>query len=389
MAEQSSKTHLTVEAVIYAAEKTTGISDTDLSSIREPLEVLIDSLNRTDQLTTNGKNFALQQLTDLATNNIRIDAEISARPEILDEEIVKPLFILGFPRTGTTLLHNLIAQPPTYRFPYMWETLCPSIYPDLRKTHSKERIDNAKALVDAFNDLSPELKAIHPLYPEGPDECLKLIENTITSPHLPIYFHTPDYMEWFNSLNETRLLDAYGFYKKQLQLLQWHGPKGTWVLKTPIHLYFVPELLKVFPDARIIQTHRNPMKAVASFCSLVAACRKLYSGSVKQDDVGRYVIDFLSQSAKRAMDAENKSNEGQFHHINYTNLINNPKDELAEICHQFDYEYTDEMRNAPSKWLTNNPQHKHGVHKYSLEQYGLSDEIVENQLQDYINRYIA
>jgi len=378
---------LSVDQVLDSAAKKTNIKDTDLSNISGPLEILIDSLNKTDQLTLVGRVLTKQLLTDLVSNNIRIDAEIKANPEILNEKINKPLFILGFPRTGTTLLHNLLAHPPRYRFPYMWEALCPSIYPDTRKAHSPERIKNAKMLVKTLDYMSPSLKSIHTLYPEGPDECLKLIENSLTTPHMPLYFHIPEYWDWFRSVDSNQLLDVYGYYKKQLQLLQWHGPKGSWVLKTPIHLYFVPELLKTFPDAQIIQLHRDPNKAVASFCSLVAACRRLYSDSVSLDDVGEYVIDFLSRSAQRAMDTENESNSNQFRHINYNDLIKSPEDEIAGICSQFDYEYTDEVHNGISKWLTKNPKNKHGVHKYSLEQYGLSDEIVSSRLQDYIGKY--
>jgi len=379
---------ITLDSVIQSAVKKTKINDTDLSYLLEPLKTLIDSLNKTDQLNLTGRIFTKQLLVDQISNRIRVDAEIKAQPEILDEKIEKPIFILGFPRTGTTLLHNLLSQSPGYRFPYMWETLCPSIYPDTRKGHSKDRIANAKKMVKFIDYVSPKLKSIHPLYPEGPDECLKLIESSFTAPHMPLYFHVPQYWDWFKALQRDELHTIYARYKQQLQLLQWHRTHGTWVSKTPIHLYFLPELLDAFPDARIVQLHRDPYKVTASFCSLVAACRSLYSDTINMDEIGQFVMEFMSLSTARAMEAENSNSTHTFCHVNYTNLVSHPEREVMDIFKQLDLTYTRDVEESITNWISNNPKGKHGTHQYSLEQYGLSKKIVDNALKDYWSKYL-
>jgi len=380
-----------IDSVIQSAIKKTKTNntDTDLSYLFKPLENLINSLNETNQLNLTGRVFTKQLLIDQISNRIRIDAELKARPEILDEKIEKPIFILGFPRTGTTLLHNLLSQSSGYRFPYMWETLCPSIYPDARKGYSKDRIANAVKVVKFIDYVNPQLKSIHPLYPEGPDECLKLIESSFTAPHIPLYFHTPQYWDWFKAQQKDKLRAVYARYKQQLQLLQWHRPQDTWVLKTPIHLYFLPELLDTFPDARIIQLHRDPYKVTASFCSLVAACRSLYSDIINMEEIGQFVMDFMTLSTKRAMEAENSNSTHSFCHVNYTSLISHPEKEIMGIYKQLGLTYTSAIEEGITRWISSNPKGKHGTHNYSLEQYGLSEQIVDDNLQDYSDKYLV
>jgi len=381
---------ITPDNVIQSAIKKTKINDTDidLSYLFEPLEALINSLNKTNRLNLLGCIFTKQLLIDQISNRIRIDAELKARPEILDEKIEKPIFILGFPRTGTTLLHNLLSQSSDYRFPYMWETLCPSIYPDPRKGYSKHRIANAVKMVKLIDYVSPQLKSIHPLFPEGPDECLKMIESSFTVPHMPLYFHAPQYWDWFKAQQRDKLHIIYAQYKQQLQLLQWHRPHGTWVSKTPIHLYFLPELLDIFPDARIIQLHRDPYKVAASFCSLVAASRSLYSDTINMDEIGRFVIEFMRLSTTRAMEAESSNSTHKFCHVKYTNLVSHPEREVIDIYKQLDLTYTSDVEESVTNWISNNPKGKHGTHQYSLEQYGLSEKIVDDALQEYKNTYL-
>ncbi|MBW2419995.1 MAG: sulfotransferase, partial [Deltaproteobacteria bacterium] len=239
-----------------------------------PLRVLLDAYEREADLSLLGR-VAVRTSTLLSlTSQLEIQSEYELHPEILDVPIERPVFILGFPRTGTTLLHNLLAQGLGARSPKLWELErpAPAIGPDTPAADPR-RGKSANALTQTYR-LVPHLKAVHAFDAEMPEECVVLFRKIFSCGSYAIDAHVPSHLDWFL---KTDRLPIYRQLKKMLQLLMWKYPGHYPVLKSPLHLYSIDALLEVFPDARIIQTHRDPHTVAGSGCSLAEVLRTLYS----------------------------------------------------------------------------------------------------------------
>ena len=218
-----------------------------------------------------------QECLRLLSNRLHMQEDLQRCPRIAHTPIKKPLVIVGLPRTGTTVLHHLLAQDPSARVPRLWELLQPSPPPCPGTVATEPRRKRGGA--DDSQSLCPRpaFPGAPSLSATGPEECVFLFQQTFMSVVFEAYGEVPDYINW---LLHQDLTPAYRYYRQQLQVLQWRWPGDHWVLKSPHHLFFLDVLLTVFPDACVVQTHRDPATALASLCSLMATTRSLYSQCV-------------------------------------------------------------------------------------------------------------
>jgi len=245
-------------------------SDWPENSHQIALEVLLHSFDNEANLSTFGRVFLNREFTRILTNNLKIQKDIRRYPKITEVAIQRPLFITGLPRSGTTLLHNLLAQDPSVRIPLMWELYQPSPPPETETRDTDPRIELTVDMVHKLYNFVPQLSTIHPLFPTGPDECIQLLKNSFMSHSFSLMGDIPSYLEW---LEKQDMIPVYKFYRQQLQLLQWRTPGQPMILKSPSHLFAIDALLKVFPDASVIQLHRDPIKVIPSFCSFLTIPR--------------------------------------------------------------------------------------------------------------------
>lgn len=339
----------------------------------EALSVLINSIEREASLNFLGRIMARQMIVNALANRLRIQSEITARPESTETSIERPLFIIGYPRTGTTLLHNLLALDPHNRTVKMYEALCPVPPRAYKSEHGDPRIKEAEKFIRATHYLSPQVPIIHPLSAQGPDECLKLIENTFTSPHFLLYFDIPGYWMWLLARDPSSFVHVYEYHRQQLQIMEQGSAGIRWVLKAPAHLFFLDSLLKVYPDASIVILHREPEITIPSFCSLLAVSRSMASGCIDTHRIGEFALDLYIKCHEYASTAKNNANNShQFYDVDYHCLMEDPVATVKNIYAHFGYDAGSDFESLIKNWLNLNPQHKHGIHRYSMEKFGLN-----------------
>ena len=192
------------------------------------------------------------------------------------------------------------------------------------------------------------------------------------------------YSEW---LDRQDLVDAYQYYRQQLQYLSWRWSGSHWLFKAPAHLFAMDALLKVFPDACIVHIHRDPIKAVPSCCSLSAMGRGRFSERVELTEVGSHWLNLLSKGVDRTMQARAGVGAERFFDVQYVDLIKKPIETVRQIYDYFGYTYSDRMEEDVKKWIQENPQHKYGVHRYTLDQFGLTTEQINQKFAKYCERF--
>jgi Sulfotransferase family len=375
---------LNEESLLEQAQQLARLSDFGDESFRVPLRILLASLKEEAQLNFIGRTIQQKNLLRLLVNRLRLQEDFKRYPQIATVPIEKPLFILGLPRSGTTFLHNLLSQDPNCRWLHLWELFNPSPPPDDNTKESDPRIGEAQEIVASYNSLAPQLSIAHDLNPNGPEECNVLFEHDFVSILFELRTHVPSYSDW---LSEQDLLTSYQYYRQQLQLLAWKWSRHHWTLKAPVHLAYLSTLMTVFPDARIIYTHRDPLKVLPSLCSLSALVRGIYSDRNDPKSIGQYWLKWLSNGIEKSMSMRQTVPSQQIYDLNYLDLLAEPIGTVRKIYEQLNYPFTVALEENLKRYISENPQYKHGIHRYSLEQFGLDSKKVRQQFESYTQRF--
>ncbi|WP_160174346.1 sulfotransferase family protein [Archangium violaceum] len=375
---------LNADQLMAEARKQTGLNDFGDERFIEPLRRLIQALEQEGNLSLAGRISIRGGLLRLLVQRLRIAEDLARHPEIREVPIERPVFILGFMRTGTTLLYNLLARMPGARAPKLWEMLWPSPPPDPATEASDPRIERARRFTEQAQKAVPAMRTIHPLVATAPEECLFLLGLSFIDFAAEARAHLPSYMNWLMS---TDVVPAYRYYREVLQLITWKSGAHHLVLKSPIHLYSLDALLSVFPDARIIQTHRDPRQVVASGCSLYEATRIVSARGHDPVALGRQWLDTWGQAMDRAMAVRAKASPEQFLDVHYDELMADPAGQVQRIHRWAGLGGEEAAAGVVQSWLAENPRHKHGVHQYTLEHYGLDAQRVAERFRAYTERF--
>lgn len=340
---------------------------------------LLASLRDEAQLDRTGEWAAAARII-MALNRRRQLSRLLARaPELRERQIVAPIFILGFPRTGTTLLHNLLAADPRSRAVRLWEMREP-FAPDDRpgfdgEAWSRSVISTTEQVIAAGYKMSPRLADIHPLRATWPDECSWLFRNSFMSLVFGFSHYVPSYVEWLLAQD---MLPAYAYFKLQLQAITHQRGGAPLVLKDPCHLWHLDALLQVFPDARVIQLHRPPEQVVGSFASL---CQALHEGGATprpSAEIGRYAVEMLARGLERSDAVRATLAPDRILDVDYRELVGDPISTLQRIYCRFGLEFESQARDAATSWLAEN-RGLSGRHRYELHEFGLDASTVERR----------
>jgi hypothetical protein len=286
--------------------------------------------------------------------------------------------ITGLPRSGTTLLHRLMSEDPAGRPLLFWEQFEPAPPPLLENYTTDSRIPRARKAIALMYRISPRIPAAHLFAAQEAEECNGLFANEFRAGMIGFMFDVPDFVRW---LNEQDLVPGYRAMRRQLQLLSLHVRGDHWVLKAPAHLYGLDALLAVYPDACIVQTHRDPLEVIPSVCSLAAGFRSIVADPIDLGRLGLEFVEAMSVGPDRAMKARESANPSRFFDVRYEDLVADPIGTVREVCQYFGYDFSPEYESRARRYLAENPRHKHGVHHYSLDDFGLDAQTV--------NRYFA
>jgi hypothetical protein len=376
---------LSENAVLAAAVRRTRLRNWGDEHFRVPLRALLESHRDNRDLTLVGRIMARNTLVKLVSNRLRINNDLDMHPEILSGNIVRPVFVLGIPRSGTTFLHRLLAQDPRSRSLLFWEALSPSPPPTPETYSSDPRIRAAERTIAMLYRALPGLDAIHHVDPKGPEECLGLLMNTFVTP----FFRgrLPQYREWLDRIDDAGLALSYREYREQLLLLQWKIPTRHWVLKCPSHLFGLKALLATFPDARVIQTHRDPLKAIPSLCSLANTLSALSVRSVDPTETGAGVVAGLEQILNRSMAVRDEGDGGRVYDVHYRSLVNDPMGTVQKIYEYFGSDVPDAMRDNINEYVARDRMRSEARHHYTLDQFGLDSAEITRRFSAYAHRF--
>ena len=356
--------------LLDAAVRAAGSDDFGGSGFLEGMAVLLDSVEREANLNTLGRISCRKTLLRYLENRLRLTEYRNQHPELASEEIERPVFIIGLPRTGTTILFNLLSQDPGHRPPLSWEVEWPVPPPEPATYENDPRIRDAEKLLGNLDRVVPTLPAIHEFGARLPQECVPINAHEFLTVQFHITYHVPSYQSWFESQDQ---LPSYRFHKKFLQHLQCKYMKDRWVLKSPAHLSAIDEVLETYPDARIIHTHRDPANVMPSLASLHYALRGMTSDTIDPARIGRNVLDTWSLSLQRAVEARRRHRDkpDQFFDAYFEDTIIDPVDQLRRAYAHFGLEFTETTRARMGKFLEANPRGSRGVHRYTREDFGL------------------
>src|SRR5262245_36811243 len=324
-----------------------------------------------------GRRRAQKLLIETLVKRLRVEGHLARDPSIREIRLASPIFLVAPFRTGTTLLHRLLAQDPAHRTIRLWEALQappaePLLRGDPRYFEQDSRVDIARRYLATRERYSPLMAAIHPTYVDAPEECFGLIETSLLSHSFMFYAPVLEYLEWLDRRTPDDWLAAYALYADQLRLLQWWYPAERWVLKTPFHMWAVDALCATFPDALIVQQHRSPAECVASFCSLVAEAYAPIVTRVDRAAIGRMSMRYLHDALARNAAARARLPAQRFIDIDYPELMADPVACARRVYAALGAELSTPVEERMRTWLGNQAKARSsGEHRYALADYGL------------------
>jgi hypothetical protein len=379
---------VTVGGVLSEAHRKTGLRDFGDEAFLEPLEVLVDSINREAALNPVGHRIIRGRIVGVLANKLVAQDTFKRHPEILDIAVEAPIVVAGLARTGTTMVHRLIAQDPAIRSLASWEAINPA--PPRRKPWQRKdpRFAQAAAAAKGLKYMSPGFFAIHPAEPDAPEEEVILLEQAFLTTTPEAMMNVPTYSRW---LEQQDHLPAYRALKRMMQFLQWQRPgigrSVRWVLKTPHHQEYFDPLLEVFPDATIVHTHRDPLKTSPSLFSMLTHLHMIFSDEVDPRRVASHWLRKIEKMASRTIATRERVNDRGFIDVTYYDLVEDPIPQIARIYEAAGMKLTPQARDAMEASRKVNKQHKYGRHTYSLADFGMTREDVESRMSAYRARF--
>lgn len=363
---------LDADRLMARAARATGLDDFGDPGFRPGLETLLESLDGEAALTAFGRVVARGDLQRVLENRLHMQAAWRAHPEIAAGEVRAPVFIAGAPRTGTSILHELLAQDPAVRVPLTWEVMYVWPPPERASRDGDPRIARVAKHYAQLDRLMPDFKRMHPMGAELPQECAVVTAHDFASMVWPTQFRVSGYQTWFESADHEWM---YRGHKRQLQYLQWRCPGSPWVLKSPQHLWTLEALFAVYPDARVIQTHRDPLKIVASLTSLCAELRGLTSDAIHPREIGEEWAERLAEGLRRTHAAREAGRvpPGSLIDLHFHEFMRDPIEAVRKLYVQLGMTLDARAEDAMRAFLAANPRDKHGRHRYRLADAGLDE----------------
>ena len=378
---------LDVTELLDTARKKTGLEDYGESAFLAGLYRYVESLENDADLTTLGRITARAGIMQCLTNRLAVIDHFKKHPEIKKEEIRRPLFIIGLPRTGTTILQALLDCDPGNRSLLSWEAL--SVFPPPRpETYRTDpRIRTIQRQFDQLYRLIPGFDAVHLMAADIPQECVTLFGHEFLSVQFFVQFNVSSYQDW---LDDQDMRPAYAWHRRMLQFLQSGGVKNErWLLKSPAHVYCIDELLSTYPDAAIIHTHRDPMSVITSIASLICMLRSISSDNVDPRMVARQQLDWWEKLLCRTVE-QRKRNEhrlSQFYDLRLDEIVSDPIGSVEKIYRHFDFKFTQEVRQRMKRFIEENPRDKHGNHVYRHDDFGIDPAAESRRFSEYIEYF--
>jgi hypothetical protein len=377
-----------VAALLAGAEARAGAGDygPDAAAMHEALEVLVRSANDEAGLGEQGEMVFAGMIDSLLVRRLQIEQCYAAHPEIDDQQIESVLFGLGLPRTGSTALSYLLAQDPAVRNLRVWEASQPTPPPELATEATDPRFLAAQEMMHGLGNLPPELKSMLPSSPDGPSECLEVMNLTFRCSQLDVVAQTPSYGEW---LMDCDYGPAYRYHERVLKLLQWHRPPNRWRLKSPAHMFGIDDLDAVYPQSRFVITHRDVTKVIPSVASVETAVVRMYTGTADPLYFGKHCEEAWDVGLRRFIAFRDRVGEERFYDIAFDDLQSDPVGTVRGLYEWLGEDLPPSTAAAMQAWWDESQSEREsgGGHHYTPEDFGLDVDELAERFAYYAERF--
>ncbi|MEL7128340.1 MAG: sulfotransferase [Pseudomonadota bacterium] len=380
----------TPDGIRRSAEKLSGFSDYGSNSYVAGLATLCHALENEANLNQMGRIVLYRQVVAALAGRLTIVAWEKAFPKQAQAPIVAPLFVIGLPRTGTTILYETLAADPALRAPMTWECRDFALaHTAANDPENDPRVQKLGRQMEQVDKLMPGFTSIHKFGPFIPTECIGLMLLDLASEQFCSLAWLPSYREY---LRQVDAASVYDWHKRGLRYLQATQPQKSWMLKSPIHTGYIDALFETYPDAHIIQTHRDPMQVIASVANLYRVGRGGWSDApydlkARAAEDARFYADFVQHTVEYR--AKNPERASQFYDVAFKNFISDPMKEIEAVHTHFERPLTEDAHTAMSDYLKNRPRDKYGKHVYDKDQFGFTDATYDQVFAGYRAAYGA
>lgn len=378
----------TSDDVLRLAIEATGVPHPQSESWRPGLDIMLDELATSTAFSAHGRDYIIDNSVKALARRLKVDDYAEKHPEVLDTAVERPIFILGMPRTGTTVISYLLDQDPARRSLLHWEC----VHPIPPATSDTLRTDpRCLALIEEQNQLLNALRSAHMSVPhwedaDGPTECMFIHNQDFKGLSWDAFMKTSRYAEWL--FEKADMTTTYEYQKRYLQVLQSTAP-GTWSLKMPSHSVHIEALVEVFPDARLIWAHRDPYRATGSLANLWKLPKQLtlQPGSIDLTDLGRQAQWQMAYHVHRPLRARERIGDDCFFHMYYSEMMRDPLDVMRRIYAWAGDSLTEDTESRMRAWLATHPQNHYGTNTYSLEEYSLTVDALQPTFAEYLDTF--
>ena len=379
---------LDADALLQAAQQRAGLSDIGPTWILEPFQIYVRALRTEAHLTPSGAAYMSETIIRRLVNRLRMIDAIRLHPEILEEKLIILAAIVGLPRTGSTMLQRVLTSVPGINGVRWWELQNFSPFPGEVPGQPVARIQFAEKMVEAWLAATPEFATIHPLSATQVDEESILLHNMFAG-LLEYAAPVPSFVAWQNT---TDFRPTYADLRTELQFLQWQEPSRRgrpWLLKAPEHMIAPEALLEVFPDARVIITHRDPVQVLPSICSMHYTIQKLAIEAPDRMLIGRSNLDRWAAALQRLTTLRERIGDQRFIDVSYRDLLRDPVGEARKTLSALGLSLDAEGEAAVNAWLAENARDQRASHVYTAADFGLDADEMAAAFANYSRRFIA
>jgi hypothetical protein len=376
-------------ATARAATGLDDVNDVEWPGWQETYCRLLESIERESELHVVGRVMTRGEVLRMLETWLRLQAAWRATPSIAAEPIAAPLFVVGPPRTGTTILLELLALDSSLRAPLAWEALHPLPEAADPVSDRATRLRRSECEQEFWSDVQPEFMTMHELASDLPCECVHFLAYDFAGPHWSMLYDTPTFTGWQLENVDASLTRVYRLHRRMLQTFQHGSEPRRWLLKSPGHLQTLAQVFAEYPDAKVIHTHRDPRKFIASLVSLLAVLRFTRSDAVDIATLGplmeltyqMFLEQVIEQRDSGAIPAS------QIVDSHFLDLMADPVATLRKLYEQLELEWPAGHDRTVRDYLAAKPKGRHGEHRYDFDEVGLNEDSVRATFTRYVDHY--
>jgi hypothetical protein len=361
-----------------------GYDDFGDTAYLEGLRILLDAYDREARLTPIGRQLSYRGILNVLVTRLRVQRRLDEHREVLQSEIDRPVVICGLVRTGSTALHHLMGRDPDILVLPYWLACHPQPRPPRDMWEAHPDFQAAAKELEGMYAADPSLKTIHFMEADGPEECRHFLAQNFTDDGFEVNTSIPSYTRWY----EAKILtETYLRHRDLLKLVGSTCPGRRWVLKYPVHMKNLQALLEVYPDACVIQTHRDPATVLSSYVSLIASFRALFEDEIDREAIAREQLEIWAAGADEAIAVRREHDPSRFYDLHFRDYVADPVGSVKRIYERFDLRLSEEGERALRSWHESNPPGKHGRHEHSMTDVGVSRAEILDRFKGYMDHF--